>query len=95
MNVLISGGIGATIGAITVAAGAYFGQLGAQAGTQFGYNLSQKTIAGLKESKAFEYLGGINMFMRVGKFIGSTAGILIGGTLSNELANGLFEKNPF
>ena len=94
MNALISGGIGAAIGAITGAAGAYLGQLGAQAGAQFGYNLSQTTIAGLKVSKAFEYLGGTKMIMGVGKVIGSTAGMFVGGTLSNELANNLFGINP-
>ena len=94
MNALISGGLGAAIGAITGAAGAYLGQVGAQAGAQFGYNLSQTTIAGLKVSKAFEYLGGTKMIMGVGKVIGSTAGMFVGGTLSNELANNLFGINP-
>ena len=94
MNALVSGGIGAAVGAITGAAGAYFGQLGAQTGTQFGYYLSQTTIANLKVGKAFEYLGGTKMIMEVGKVIGSIAGMLIGGALSNELANNLFGINP-
>ncbi len=94
INALISGGIGAAIGAITGTAGAYFGQLGSQVGTQLGYNLSQTTIAGLKVSKAFEYLGGTKMIMNVGKVIGSTAGMFVGGTLSNEFANNLFGINP-
>ena len=94
MNALISGGIGAAVGFITGVAGAYVGQLGEQAGMQFGYNLSQTTIAGLKVGKALEYLGGIKMIMGVGKVIGSTAGIFIGGAMSNELANNLIRIDP-
>ena len=34
------------------------------------------------------------MIMGVGKVIGSTAGIFIGGAMSNELANNLFRIDP-
>lgn len=66
------------LGDITGGPSAYFGQWGAQAGTQFGYNLSNATISGLEVGKAFEYLGGTNMIMGLGKGIGSVIGMFVG-----------------
>ena len=94
MDALVSGGIGAAIGAITGFAGAYMGEIGAQMGREFGYNLSNLTVGGIRIGKAFEYLGGSNMIIGLGEFIGTTIGVFLGGAVSNEFANNFFGTDP-
>lgn len=88
------GGVSAFIGAVSGFTAGYLGQIFAQYGRMFGYQVSQASIWGLQIGKGFSYLGGVNMITSVFQFGGKTLGAFLGGSLGNEIASSIFGINP-
>ncbi len=90
---LISGAIGAGMGAIGGMMSYGLGTIGSAYGNTIGNFISSLTIKGYNVGKVFSYIGGTKLFTTIFGLIGKTTGAVLGTYISNVAMNNLFGNN--
>ena len=92
-QIIISGVIGATIGAVTSAISFGVGQITQGLGQTFGYLLSNTKIGGLLVLKVFSTTLLTNVFGTIGSAVGGAAATFLGDYMGNSIFFSTYTKN--